>query len=423
MKFENSLAFAQSLDAQDELRKFRSFFHIPKAQSGKDVIYFTGNSLGLQPVTAKEAVLQELEDWAKLGGEGHFEGKNPWFSYHKLLTEPTAKLVGAKSIEVVVMNTLTVNLHLLMVSFYRPTAQRNKILMEGGAFPSDQYAVESQVRFHGLAPETTIVEIFPREGETYLRTEDITQKIKEIGNELALVLFGGVNYYTGQAFDIQSITQKAHEIGALAGFDLAHAAGNIPLRLHDWEVDFATWCTYKYLNSGAGGTSGVFIHEKYADNQDIPRFAGWWGHDENERFLMKKGFKPMRGAEGWQLSNAQILPMAVHKASLELFEAAGMDKLWAKHLKMNQFFYFLIDEFNQSQTKIQVEVITPKDENQSGCQLSLVIKGVGKKLYNFLMENGVSTGWREPEVVRIAPVPLYNTFEEIYSFVELLGKF
>lgn len=428
MHFENTLAFAQALDTQDELKNFRKLFHIPKTKSGKEVIYFTGNSLGLQPITAKAAILQELEDWANLGGEAHFEGKNPWFSYHKLLTEPTAKLVGAKPIEVVVMNTLTVNLHLLMVSFYRPTAKCFKILMEGGAFPSDQYAVESQVKMHQLLPEDAIVEIFPKVGETYLDTEDIIEKIKEIGDELALVLFGGVNYYTGQAFDMQAITAAAHEVGAMAGFDLAHAAGNIPLKLHEWNVDFATWCTYKYLNSGAGGTSGVFIHEKYADNPEIPRFAGWWGHDEKERFLMKKGFKHIVGAEGWQISNAQVLPMAVHKEALKILEDAGMDRLWAKHLKMNAFFYFLIDNFNQSQEKIKVDTITPKDENQSGvppsgCQISLVVKNGGKNLYNFLMESGVSTGWREPEVIRIAPVPLYNTFEELYQFVELLKAY
>lgn len=433
MYFENTLAFAQALDAQDPLKNFRKLFHIPKTKTGKEVIYFTGNSLGLQPITAKEAILQELEDWANLGGEAHFEGKNPWFSYHKLLTEPTAKLVGAKPVEVVVMNTLTVNLHLLMVSFYRPTPKRFKILMEGGAFPSDQYAVESQVKMHQLLPEDAIVEIFPREGETYLRTDDITQKINEIGGELALVLFGGVNYYTGQAFDMQAITKAAHEVGAVAGFDLAHAAGNIPLKLHEWNVDFATWCTYKYLNSGAGGTSGVFIHERYADNSEIPRFAGWWGHDEKERFLMKKGFKHIIGAEGWQISNAQVLPMAVHKEALKIFEDAGMDRLWDKHLKMNAYFCFLIDHFNQSQAKIKVEVITPKDEKPNGvpsnevpscgCQISLVVKNGGKNLYNFLMESGVSTGWREPEVIRIAPVPLYNTFEEIYQFVELLKAF
>ncbi|TAH19375.1 MAG: kynureninase [Cytophagales bacterium] len=433
MHFENTLTFAQALDAQDPLKNFRKLFHIPKTKTGKEVIYFTGNSLGLQPITAKEAILQELEDWANLGGEAHFEGKNPWFSYHKLLTEPTAKLVGAKPIEVVVMNTLTVNLHLLMVSFYRPTPKRFKILMEGGAFPSDQYAVESQVKMHQLLPEDAIVEIFPREGETYLRTDDITKKINEIGGELALVLFGGVNYYTGQAFDMQAITKAAHEVGAVAGFDLAHAAGNIPLKLHEWNVDFATWCTYKYLNSGAGGTSGVFIHERYAYNSEIPRLAGWWGHDEKERFLMKKGFKHIIGAEGWQISNAQVLPMAVHKEALKIFEDAGMDRLWDKHLKMNAYFYFLIDHFNQSQAKIKVEVITPKYENQNGvppngvppcgCQISLVVQNGGKNLYNFLMESGVSTGWREPEVIRIAPVPLYNTFEEIYQFVELLKAF
>lgn len=421
---ENTLAFARALDAQDELKEFRKKFHIPKTKAGQEVIYFTGNSLGLQPVTVRDAVLQELDDWAKLGGEAHFEGKNPWFSYHKLLTDATARLVGAKPIEVVVMNTLTVNLHLLMVSFYRPKAQRIKILMEGGAFPSDQYAVETQVNFHGLSPEDTIVEMFPREGETYLRTEDIVQKINVLGDELALVLFGGVNYYTGQAFDMQAITQAAHGVGAVAGFDLAHAAGNIPLQLHEWNVDFATWCTYKYLNSGAGGTSSVFIHERFAHQTSIPRFGGWWGHDEGERFLMKKGFKPMLGAEGWQLSNAQILPMAAHKAALQIFEeAGGMERLWAKHLKMKNYFYFLIDDFNKNSASLKVEVITPKDAKQSGCQLSLVIKGVGKRLYYYLMENGASVGWREPEVIRIAPVPLYNSFEDIFKFIELLKLF
>ncbi|MCU0391515.1 MAG: kynureninase [Thermoflexibacter sp.] len=423
MLLENSLTFAQTLDEQDELQLFRSYFHIPKTKSGDEVIYFTGNSLGLQPVTAKSAILEELENWANLGGEAHFEGRNPWFTYHKLLTDATARLVGAKPIEVVVMNTLTVNLHLLMVSFYRPTAKRFKILMEGGAFPSDQYAVESQVKFHGLHPEYAIEEIFPRPNETYLRTEDITKKIKDLGEELALVLFGGVNYYTGQAFDMQTISSVTHEVGAIAGFDLAHAVGNIPLQLHEWGVDFATWCTYKYLNSGAGGTSGVFIHEKYADNFDLPRFAGWWGHDEGERFLMKKGFKPMRGAEGWQLSNAQILPMTVHRESLKIFDQAGMNRIWAKHLKMNHFFYFLVDEFNKGNHKFKIQIITPLDEKESGCQLSLVVKGVGKQLYNFLMSKGVSVGWREPEVIRIAPVPLYNTFEEIYQFIELLKQF
>ncbi|SFF29387.1 kynureninase [Thermoflexibacter ruber] len=423
MYLENSLAFAQSLDAQDELKNFRSLFHIPKTSSGKEVIYFTGNSLGLQPTTAKEAILQELDDWANLGVEGHFHGRNPWFSYHKLLTAPSANLVGAKPVEVVVMNNLTVNLHLLMVSFYRPTSKRFKILMEGGAFPSDQYAVESQVRFHGFDPEQAIVEIFPKANEYYLHTPDIVQKIKDIGEELALVLFGGVNYYTGQAFDMQAITQAAHEVGAVAGFDLAHAAGNIPLRLHEWNVDFATWCTYKYLNSGAGGTSGVFIHEKYADATSLPRFAGWWGHEEKERFLMKKGFKPMRGAEGWQLSNAQILPMAVHRASLQIFEEAGMQRLWNKHLQMQKYIYFLLDEFNQKTNKFNIEVITPRDERQSGCQLSLVIKKIGKQVYEFLTKNGVIVDWREPEVIRIAPVPLYNTFEELYLFFNILSKF
>ena len=420
---ENTLSFALQLDAQDELKDFRNKFYIPKTPQGQSVIYFTGNSLGLQPITVRDAILEELEDWARLGGEAHFEGRNPWFSYHKLLTDATARLVGAKPIEVVVMNTLTVNLHLLMVSFYRPQGKRTKILMEGGAFPSDQYAVETHVRFRGLVPDDNIVEIYPRAGEFCLRTEDIIDKIRNIGDELALVLFGGVNYYTGQVFDMQSISNVAHQVGSMVGFDLAHAAGNIPLNLHAWDVDFATWCTYKYLNSGAGGTSGVFIHERFANRTDIHRFGGWWGHDEQERFLMKKGFKPMQGAEGWQLSNAQILPMAAHKASLAIFDEAGMDRLWAKHLKMKDYFYFLIADFNKNFPLLQVEVITPKGDTESGCQLSLVIKGVGKRLYQYLMDNGASVGWREPEVVRIAPVPLYNSYEDIFRFVELLKKF
>lgn len=422
MNFDTSKKFAQQLDTTDSLALFRDKFWIPKHDDSTKVIYFCGNSLGLQPKTTKSYIEQELEDWKNLGVEGHFHGKNPWFSYHTLLTEQTAKIVGAKSIEVVVMNNLTVNLHLLMVSFYRPTQKRFKILMEGGAFPSDQYAVESQVKFHGFSPSNAIVEIQPREGEETLRTEDIIKKIEEVGDELALVMFGGVNYYTGQFFDLEKITQAAHKVGAKAGFDLAHAAGNVALKLNEWKVDFATWCSYKYLNSGAGGTSGIFVNEKYAEDNSLPRFAGWWGHNEEARFEMKKGFIPMRGAAGWQLSNAQILPMAAHKASLDIFEEAGFENLRKKSEQLTAYMEFLIESFNQEQSKIKINIITPKNKSERGCQLSLVFDKEGKKYHEALTQKGVVADWREPNVIRIAPVPLYNSFMDCYRFYEVLKE-
>ncbi|MFN3446797.1 MAG: kynureninase, partial [Bacteroidia bacterium] len=333
MQFENTLAFAQQLDKEDKLAHFRNEFYMPQKE-GKPMIYLCGNSLGLQPKNARAAIEQELNDWADLGVEGHFAGKNPWMYYHHFLTEKAAKVVGAKPSEVVIMNNLTANLHLMMVSFYRPTKTRYKIMMEGTAFPSDMYAMETQARFHGLNPDDTIIELKPREGEYTLRTEDIIATINANKDELAIVMMGGVNYYTGQAFDMKAITEAAHAVGATVGFDCAHAAGNLQLQLHDWNVDFAVWCTYKYLNSGPGGTSGVFVHERHGKNPDLVRFAGWWGHDEKERFQMKKGFKPMEGAAGWQLSNAQIFPMAIHKASLELFDEAGIENLRAKSEKL-----------------------------------------------------------------------------------------
>ncbi|MCX6185719.1 MAG: kynureninase, partial [Bacteroidetes bacterium] len=329
MIFENTLAFAQQLDKQDILAHFRDRFYMPH-HNKKPVIYLCGNSLGLQPKSAQVAVQQEFDDWAKLGVEGHFQAKNPWKFYHHFLTEKAAKVVGAKPSEVVIMNNLTANLHLMMVSFYRPSAKRYKIMMEVSAFPSDQYAMETQAKFHGFNPEEAIIELKPRKGEYTLRTEDIIAKIHEHKDELAIVMMGGVNYYTGQAFDMARIAKSAHEVGAMAGFDLAHAAGNLQLQLHDWDVDFAVWCTYKYLNSGPGGTSGVFVHERHANKPKLNRFAGWWGHNEEERFLMKKGFKPMEGAAGWQLSNAQVFPMAIHKASLEMFDEAGIENLRKK---------------------------------------------------------------------------------------------
>jgi len=422
MDYQNTENFARHLDEIDPLQDFRNYFLIPQKNS-QETIYFCGNSLGLQPKSAKTYIDKELEKWENLAVEGHFKGENPWLYYHKLLTKPSAKLVGAMPSEVVVMNNLTVNLHLMLVSFYQPTSKKFKILMEGGAFPSDQYAIESQVKFHGFSPEESIIEVHPRSNEHTLRTEDILQKIEEHKDQLALILFGGINYYTGQFFDLEQITKKSHEIGAFAGFDLAHVAGNIPLQLHDWNVDFAVWCSYKYLNSGAGGTSGVFVHEKHGRNNELPRFAGWWGHDEKRRFLMEKGFVPMEGAEGWQLSNAQIIPMAIHRASLEIFEKAGFSNLRQKSLKLTGFLEFLIQEFNNEQKRIQIEIITPKNSSERGCQLSLIVPKEGKKLFDFLTENGVIGDWREPDVIRIAPVPLYNSFMDIFKFYQLLQNY
>ncbi|WP_205500505.1 kynureninase [Rufibacter psychrotolerans] len=418
MQFHNTLAFAQEQDHADELRYFREHFHIPQ-HKGQDTVYLCGNSLGLQPKAARAAVEAEMTKWAELGVEGHFVGDDPWFTYHATLAEPTARLVGAKPLEVVVMNQLTVNLHLMLVSFYRPQGQRYKILTEAGAFPSDQYALESQVKFHGYAPEDAIIEIAPRPGEHTWRTEDILQAIEENGDQLALVLMGGLHYYTGQVFDMAAITQAAHAVGATCGFDLAHAAGNVPLRLHDWGVDFAVWCTYKYLNSGPGGTSGVFVHERHAQNADLPRFAGWWGHDQRVRFQMQKGFLPMAGAEGWQLSNSQILPMAVHKASLQIFDEAGMDRLRTKSEQLTGYLEFLIKELNQP--KEALEVITPQEPSARGCQLSLLVHQNGRQLFETLMANGFILDWREPNVIRVAPTPLYNTFEDVYRFGQFLA--
>ncbi len=412
MLFQNSLGFAQRLDAEDSLAHFRDEFHLLE-----DKIYLCGNSLGLQPKAARAAVEQEFADWQKYGVEAHFEGKNPWFHYHKFLTEKTASVVGALPHEVVVMNNLTTNLHLLMVSFYRPTSSRYKIIMEGRAFPSDQYAMETQVRHHGLNPDDCIVELYPREGEHTLRTEDIMAAILEHGERVALVMMGGINYFTGQAFDMKLITAAAHSIGAYAGFDLAHAAGNLVLQLHQWDVDFACWCSYKYLNSGPGGTSGVFIHDRNAKDTSIPRFGGWWGHDEGSRFQMLKGFKPTPSAEGWQLSNAQVFPMAIHNASLEIFERAGMQNLRSKSEKLTGFLEFLLEEGN---TKMEFEIITPKNIRERGCQLSLLYKENGRAAFDRLLQNNILADWREPNVIRMGPTPLYNTFVEMWQTAEAM---
>jgi kynureninase len=411
--------YALQQDANDPLKAYRSEFYMPPGKTRKEQLYFTGNSLGLQPKSVNEYLQQELEDWKNLGVEGHFHGKNPWFYYHHFF-KPEAKIVGAKPEEVVVMNNLTVNLHLLMVSFYRPTKSRYKIIMEAGAFPSDMYAIETQVKHHGFDYDDAVIEMEPREGEHYLRTEDIVAKIKETGEELALLFFSGVQYYTGQAFDIKALTEAAHSVGAYAGFDCAHAAGNVKMQLHDWNVDFAAWCTYKYLNSGPGGVSGVFVHEKHGNNPDTPRFAGWWGHKESERFQMKKGYIPESGAAGWQMSNAPVLSMAAHKASLDIFEEVGMDALVEKGKKLNTYLEQVVIAAQESNPKLEFEIITPEER---GCQLSMLTNENGKALFDYLTENDVIADWREPNVIRLAPVPLYNSFMDVWEFGELLRNF
>ena len=422
--FENTLLFAQQLDAMDPLKSFRDKFHFPNFHENT-IRYFTGNSLGLQPKSTREYIIEELDAWAKYGVEGHFLAKKPWFAYHENLTNKAAKVVGALPIEVVVTHSLTTNLHLLMVSFYRPSAdgKRTKILCEAKAFPSDQYALESQVKFHGLDVAEHLVEVAPREGEQLIREEDILAKIEELGDELALVMIGGVNYYTGQLFDMETITKAGHKVGAVVGFDLAHAAGNVNLKLHDWGVDFAAWCGYKYLNSSPGGVSGMFVHERHSYNPELPRFAGWWGYDKETRFLMQPGFNPMKGAEGWQLSNAPILGMAAHLASLDIFEEAGMDLIGKKRDLMTAFMEFVIDDISEkNKDRCTFELITPRDKTKRGAQLSIMAKGQGKALFDALSDQGVVADWREPNVIRIAPAPLYNSYEDCYWFGQLLEK-
>ena len=458
MNYAPSAGFAVDLDAQDPLHGFRERFHLPLDNTGSEAIYFTGNSLGLQPKTARGYVEQELDDWARLAVEGHMHAKNPWLPYHEFLTEPMARIIGAKPIETVVMNALTVNLHLLLISFYRPTAKRYKIVIEKGAFPSDQYAVKSQLRFHGFSsppyeggvgfssppvlggvasasddgvvggrgslvqlPATaggsdSLIELTPREGKSTLRTEDILEIIEREGDTIALILLGGVNYYTGQAFDMAAITEAGHRKGCVVGFDLAHAAGNLELHLHDWEVDFAVWCSYKYLNGGPGAVGGAFIHEKHAQSFDLPRFAGWWGHDKETRFLMGPDFKPLAGAEGWQLSNPPIFQMAALRASLEIFDEAGMASLRAKSEKLTGYLEYLLSQIADK----RISVITPSDPKQRGCQLSIRVKNADKSLFNAITERGVFADWREPDVIRVAPVPLYNSFADVYGFAEIL---
>ncbi len=417
MHFQNSLQFAQQQDQQDVLKKYREEFHIPKIHN-EAVVYFTGNSLGLQPKRTKTYIDEVMDDWASMAVEGHFKAKKPWWDYHERLAKPLAKVVGAKEEEVTVMNTLTVNLHLLMVSFYRPEKKRFKILCEEKAFPSDQYMLSSQVKFHGFNPEEAIITIKKRKNENFWRTEDIVQKINEVGNELALVIIGGVNYYNGQVFDMKTITKAGHNIGAKVGWDLAHAVGNIKLELHDWNVDFAAWCSYKYMNAGPGNASGIFVHENYLREKNIPRFEGWWGHNKERRFLMEPEFDPMPNAEAWQLSNASILSVAPYLASLSLFGEVGMDILIEKSKKLTAYLEFILMEINK-ETQSTFEIITPKER---GCQLSVFLHGEGKSLFDYLMKNGIIADWREPNVIRLAPAPFYCSFEDIYRFGQVLKK-
>jgi len=414
MNYKSTANFALELDANDELRNYRNEFYIPLQKNGEEHIYMCGNSLGLQPKRTKQFLNQELDDWATFGVEGHFHAKNPWLPYHEFLAESYAKIVGAKNTEVVAMNTLTVNLHLMMVSFYRPTQKRHKIIIEGDAFPSDIYAVESQIKHHGFLPENSLIKLRPSDGESTIRSEDIAAIIAAEGDEIALIMLGGVNYYTGQVFDFQIITKLAHNNGITVGFDLAHAAGNIKLELHDWGVDFAVWCSYKYLNSGPGSVAGAFVHEKH-HNTNLPRFAGWWGHNKEDRFKMPDKFNPIISAEGWQLSNPPILSLAAIRASLSIFDEVGMDKLVSKSKKLTDYLVFLLNSIESD----RIEIITPEER---GCQLSIRVINGDKKLFDSITVRGVIADWREPDVIRVAPIPLYNSFQDVFNFYSLLKE-
>lgn len=414
MDYQLSLEFAQAQDKSDPLRSFRDEFYFPQHQ-GQDVVYFTGNSLGLQPKQAREYIDQELEDWAEHGVEGHFRARRPWMPYHEFFQKSLARLMGAKESEVVPMNGLTTNLHLMMVSFFRPQGARNKILTEAKAFPSDQYAVETQLKFHGLNEAEHLIEIGPREGEHVIREEDVLQAIEDHADELALVFIGGVNYYSGQLFDMGRITAAAHGVGARMGWDLAHAAGNVDLKLNEWGPDFAAWCSYKYLNSGPGSVSGVFVHERHHRDKELHRFAGWWGHNKERRFLMEPGFDPIESAEAWQLSNAPVFAMAPHLASLHQFDRMDLQDRAAKRRHLTGYLEFVIDAVADKH-KATFEIITPSEPAKRGSQLSVLMHGQGKELFDRLTEKGVIADWREPNVIRMAPVPMYNSYEDVYRF-------
>lgn len=416
---ERTLDYVKKQDKRDELSSFRDRFYLPKIK-GKEAVYFTGNSLGLQPKSAESFLKQELEDWAKYGVEGHFEARRPWYAYHEFFSEHLAYIVGAKSKEVVAMGSLTANLHSLMVSFYRPNGNRNMILCEKKAFPSDTYALQAQATLHGLDPKQVIFEMEPAKGSEIITEDAIIEKIFELGDRLAMVMIGGVNYYTGQAFDMAAITDAAHKVGASCGFDLAHAIGNIELKLHEWQVDFAAWCTYKYLNSGPGSVGGLFVHSNHLKKK-LPILAGWWGHDKEKRFLMEPEFMPMQSAEAWQMSNAPVFNMAIHLASLEIFREATMGRLLAKSWRLTDYLAFIVEEV-ASATGADLEIITPPEHHRRGCQLSIVAHGYGKRLFDSITEAGVIADWREPNVIRVAPVPLYNSFLDVYRFGEILQK-
>lgn len=413
-EFSASQDFAIAMDERDPLRNYRERFLFPRAADGGDCLYLCGHSLGLQPATTAVYIEQELKDWAQLGVEGHFRATNPWMPYHRLLTEQTAALVGAKPIEVVVMNSLTVNLHLMMVSFYRPTPSKHKIVVERGAFPSDQYAVQSQIRFHGFDPASSLIELAPLPGEYCLRDEQISSLIEGSGDEIALIMLGGVNYATGQAFDMEGIALAGRARGCVVGFDLAHAAGNLQLRLHDWGPDFAVWCSYKYLNGGPGCVAGCFVHERHARSLEIPRFAGWWGHDERSRFEVGLNFRPISGAEGWQLSNPSIISLAALRASMNIFQEAGIERLRAKSVTLTSYLEFLLNQKMRS----SFSMITPPEKDRRGAQLSIRIPTNGRALCERLTNQGVIGDWREPDTFRVAPVPLYNSYDDVFRFAQ-----
>ncbi len=418
IKFETSFDFAIKMDQNDELKSYRDSFHFPVDSNGNKILYFTGNSLGLQPKTTKEAVEQELDDWANFAVEGHFKAKNPWMPYHELLTNDMAEIVGAKPEEVVIMNSLTANLHFLMISFYNPTKKRFKILIESDAFPSDRFAVKSQLKLHGFDPKNDLIEWSPRGNENLLRIEDLQEIIKKNGDEIALILVGGVNYYTGQLLDLKKIAKIGHSKGCKVGIDLAHGVGNVNLKLHESGIDFAAWCTYKYLNSGPGSLGGIFVHNKHKKNKSLKRLTGWWGQNKSKRFKMREELDISNGAEGWQLSNPAILSMAAIKASLELFRKVGMNKLRMKSIKLTGYLEYLILQMNNK----NIDIITPKDPNQRGCQLSIKLNNSKKSLHENLRLNNVITDWRDPNVIRCAPVPFYNSYQDVYNFVKILKK-
>jgi kynureninase len=418
IKYLYTSEFAEEMDALDPLREYRDQFYFPKKPDGTDAIYLCGNSLGLQPKSAKAAIDEVLTDWRDLGVKGHFEAKRPFTTYHESLGEKMAKLVGARKKEVVIMNSLTVNLHLMMVSFYRPSQKRYKILIEKNAFPSDQYAVKSQIDFHGFNVEKALIEVEPRDGEVTLRTEDILSLIEAEGQEIALIMLGGVNYYTGQAFDMKRITSTGHKMGCTVGFDLAHGAGNIALELHHWKVDFAVWCTYKYMNSGPGGVAACFVHESHINRTDLPRFAGWWGHNKATRFLMDDTFVPIQSAEGWQMSNETVLSMAALRASLDIFDEVGMEQIVTKSRLITGYLEFLILGIESK----DIDIITPSEPIERGAQLSIRVIHSNRSLFKAISDKGVIADWREPDVIRIAPAPLYNSFMDVFRFVEILKE-